>query len=437
MNQEITIKCPSCSAKIDINEALYGQLESQFNQDTQEKRNEYKKALHDLKLKEQAIKTQEASFEQKLEEELNKELHSQKIKLDKEMHDELQKQQTALKIQHKQMKTDAAKKAQEEMQEQLTSMQEELMQKSKQVQELNASKVMIAKLQREKEEIEGTIKAQAEIRLTQQLTLERDKLKKSLEESHELKFKQKEEQLKQLTEQLQIAQRKAEQGSMQLQGEVQELAIEEYLRLKFPLDTITEIKKGENGADCLQTINTPELSSCATIYYESKRAKNFSPAWIEKFKADMREKGVDLGVLVTAVLPKELESMGLYKGIWICTFEEFKLTAAIMRDSMVKVAYAKRAGENTGDKMSLLYGYLTSTEFTMQIEAIVEGFSSMQEDLKKEQRAMASIWKKREKQLDKVLDNTIAMYGSIKGIAGNAIANVPALELVYIAEEEE
>ena len=321
------------------------------------------------------------------------------------------------------------------MAQQLASLHEELSEKSKQVQELNASKATIAKLQRENEEIASTINAQAEMRLTQQLTLEREKLQKSLESSHELKFKQKDEQLKQLTEQLQIAQRKAEQGSMQLQGEVQELAIEEYLKLKFPLDTIDEIKKGEQGADCLQTINTPELSSCATIYYESKRAKNFSPAWIEKFKADMREKGVDLGVLVTTVLPKELETMGLYQGVWICTFEEFKLTAAIMRATMIKVAYAKRAGENKGDKMSLLYTYLTSTEFGMQIEAIVEGFSTMQDDLQKEKRAMTKIWKQREKQLDKVLDNTIAMYGSIKGIAGNAIANVAALELEYIADE--
>ncbi|MDF1875636.1 DUF2130 domain-containing protein [Sulfurimonas sp. SAG-AH-194-I05] len=436
MKQEITIECPKCSAKIDINEALYGQLENQFSQDTQKKREEYKLAMQILQAKEQNIKTKEASFEQKLQEQLHLQLQSQKAILHQEMQKELDKQQATLKIQYKQMQEHAMKKANQATAEQVASLESELSVKSKQVQELNASKATIAKLQRENEEIESKIQAQSEIALTEQLIQERAKLQKTIEESHQLKFKQKEEQLRQLTEQLQIAQRKAEQGSMQLQGEVQELAIEEYLRLKFPLDTIEEIKKGENGADCLQTINTPELANCATIYYESKRAKNFSNIWIEKFKADMREKGVDLGVLVSTVLPKELESMGLYQGIWICTFEEFKLTASIMRDSMIKISYAKRAGENKEDKMARLYTYLTSTEFGMQIEAIVEGFESMHNDLQKEKRAMAKIWKQREKQLDKVLDNTIAMYGSIKGIAGNAIASIDILELEHITDNE-
>jgi hypothetical protein len=105
--------------------------------------------------------------------------------------------------------------------------------------------------------------------------------------------------------------RKSEQGSVQLQGEVQELAIEEWLRDNFPLDTISEIKKGANGGDCVQTVNTYTRQNCGMIYYESKRTKAFGGDWVEKFKADMRSKGISIGILVTQTMPRDMERMGL------------------------------------------------------------------------------------------------------------------------------
>lgn len=200
---------------------------------------------------------------------------------------------------------------------------------------------------------------------------------------------------------------------------------------KYPFDVIEEIKKGSRGGDCIQVVHTREILNCGKIYYESKRTKDFQKSWIEKFKADMRNKGADIGVLVTETLPKELDRMGLLDGIWVCTYEEFKGLSSVLRESIVRVSQAKRSEEDKTDKMSLLYGYLTSTEFRMQIEAIVEGFTQMQSDLDSEKRSMQRIWKQREKQIEKVLDNTIGMYGSIKGIAGSSIANVKALELPY------
>lgn len=329
------------------------------------------------------------------------------------------------------------KELEEEQSESISLLKKELDEKSIQVKELNKSKVEIVKLKREKDEIESKVKADSELALNQRLKEEKEKMQKSLDETNELKFRQKEEQLKQLQEQLQIAQRKAEQGSMQLQGEVQELAIEEYLTDKYPFDVIEEIKKGARGADCVQVVHTREVQNCGKIYYESKRTKDFQKTWIEKFKADMRDKGVDLGVLVTQALPTDLDRMGLVDGVWVCTFEEFKGLSTVLRDSIIKIHHAKKSDENKADKMSLLYGYLTSTEFSMQIEAIVEGFTTMQTDLDTEKRSMARIWKQREKQIDKVLENTIGMYGSIKGIAGNAIGNVQALELPYSDTEDE
>jgi hypothetical protein len=214
-----------------------------------------------------------------------------------------------------------------------------------------------------------------------------------------------------------------------MQGEVQELAIEEWLSNHFPLDTIEEIKKGARGGDCIQIVNTRTRQNCGKIYYESKRTKDFQPSWIEKFKADMRDKGADIGVLVTEAMPSDFDRMGMKDGVWICTYEEFKALCAVLRETIIKLSSAISSQENKGDKMSMLYDFLTSNEFRMQIEAIVEGFSAMKTALESEKRSMQRIWKEREKQIDKVVTNTIDMYGSIKGIAGNAIQSVKALEL--------
>jgi len=244
-----------------------------------------------------------------------------------------------------------------------------------------------------------------------------------------LRFKELQKQLedqRKLTEEMK---RKQEQGSMQLQGEVQELAIEEWLASQFPLDTIEEIKKGARGGDCIQVVNTRTLQNCGTIYYESKRTKDFQPSWIEKFKGDIREKGANIGVLVTEVMPSDMDRMGLKDGIWICNYDEFKGLCSVLRETIIQINIAVSSQENKGDKMYMLYDYLTGNTFRLQVEAIVEGFTQMRADLESEKRAMASIWKKREKQIEKVTVNTIDMHASIKGIAGNAIQSVKLLEL--------
>ena len=420
MQTKTTIKCPNCGSVIDVNEILYHQLEDELKQkniaeqkrlqaEIEAKRKEYKKAFDSLKDREEAIKEQKEKFDEELRKATSTQLKIEKQKLQEQIKKELQ----------------------EEQNESIRFLKKELAEKSNQVKELNKSKALIEKLKREKEEIESKIKADAEIALTKRLQEEKENIKKVLEEQNELKFRQKEQQLKQLKDQLQIAQRKAEQESMQLQGEVQELAIEEYLASKYPFDVIEEIKKGARGADCIQVVHTREVQNCGKIYYESKRTKEFQKSWIEKFKADIRDKGADVGVLVSEALPKDMDRMGLFDGVWVCTFEEFKGLSAVLRESIINLSLAKKSEENKTDKMSLLYNYLTSKEFSMQIEAIVEGFTQMQSDLDSEKRSMARIWKQREKQINKVLENTVGMYGSIKGIAGNAISSVKALELPY------
>ena len=425
MSTESSIKCPNCGELIDVNEILYHQLENEFKQKNLNekkkfeeeialKRVEYKQALDMLKQKEEDIKEQKEKFDEELKKATKELLKQEKQKLQEELKKEILEEQS----------------------ESIALLKKELDEKSNQVKELNTAKAQIEQLKRDKEEMESAIMAKAQFALNEQLKIEKEKIQKTVDDQNELKLKQKEEQLEQLKKQLQDTPRKLEQGSQQLQGEVQELAIEEYLQNKYPFDSIEEIKKGVRGGDCIQTVHTREIQNCGKIYYESKRTKDFQKSWIEKFKADMRDKGADIGVLVTEVLPKDLDRMGLIDGVWICTFEEFKGLSSVLRESIIKINQAKKSEENKTDKMSLLYDYLTSTEFKMQIEAIVEGFTQMQSDLDSEKRSMQRIWKQREKQIEKVLDNTIGMYGSIKGIAGNSIGNVKALELPYNEEEK-
>jgi hypothetical protein len=409
--QNNQISCPNCGSPIDVEDILAHKLEDElkvkFNAQLAAEKKKYESELDSLnKAKEE--------FEAKKK----KENDLFQDRLDKTLKEERKLLEVKLKA-----------KLNEESSEQLQALQEELKEKSEQVKELNRSKAEIEKLKREKDEMRELVEAESQKKLNELLFAEKDKIRKAEEERSELRFKELQKQLedqKKLTEEMK---RKQEQGSMQLQGEVQELAIEEWLISHFPLDTIEEIKKGARGGDCIQVVNTRTLQNCGKIYYESKRTKDFQSGWIEKFKADIREKGADVGVLVTDAMPPDMERMGLRDGIWICTFEEFKGLCSVLRESIVQLSNALSSQENKGDKMHLLYDYLTSTTFRMQVEAIVEGFSQMKVALDSEKRAMQRIWKEREKQIEKVITNTIDMYGSIKGIAGSAIQPVKALEL--------
>ena len=411
MANQTSIKCPNCGTSIDVNDILKHQLEDTIRQEFQQKANLQAK---ELAAKNEELETAKAEFEAKKKQE--NELFAERL-------------DQAKKVSEKEITAKLKAKLEEESKDRLSEMEKELAEKSTKLRELSKMEGEIAKLQREKLEMKDAIEAAAQKQLNETLTVEREKIRKQEDDKNELKFKELQKQLeeqKKLTEEMK---RKQEQGSMQLQGEVMELAIEEWLASNFPLDTIDEIKKGANGADCLQLVNTRELQNCGSIYYESKRTKAFQPAWIEKFKNDIRVKKANLGVLVTEVLPTGMDRMGLKDGIWICTFEEFKGLSGVLRQSLVQISQAMQSQENKGDKMAMLYDFLTSNEFHLQMEGIVEGFTQMQTDLNAEKRSMQRIWSQREKQIDKVICNAINMYGSIRGIAGNAVQSIKALEM--------
>ena len=245
---------------------------------------------------------------------------------------------------------------------------------------------------------------------------------------YQLKLKELEKQLEDQRKLAEEMKRRAEQGSMQLQGEVQELLLEELLSDHFPYDHIGEVGKGVEGADCIQIVRNHIGQDCGKIIFESKRTKAFNNGWIEKLKADMRNKQADVAILVTQVYPKEMTCFGEKDGVWICSFSEVIALTSALRHTIIRIADTKKSEENKGEKMQMLYSYLTGIEFRQQIETIVEGFLSLKNSISKERIQMEKIWKEREKQLERVLLSTSGMYGSIKGIAGASIGEIPLLE---------
>lgn len=422
---ETSIKCPNCGTQIDIDEIFYHQIEEKFKQqhlaeqkklrdEIEAKRKEYKDHFDELKRREEDFKSEQERFEDKLKDATQKQLRLEKEKLREELKIEAAAEQGSV----------------------IELLKKEIEAKSKEVVELNNAKAEIERLKRANEEAVSKAKVEAEIELSRQLQVEKEKIQKEIASANELKLKEKDKQLDDQKKLIDEMKRKAEQGSMQLQGEVQELVIEEWLSGQFPFDTIDEIKKGAFGADCVQVVNTRELHNCGIICYESKNAKAWSDGWIAKFKQDMLKANADIGVFVTSAYPNGMERMGFVDGVWVCSLEEFKGSVSLLRQSLINTHKAVQKDENKGDKMSLLYNYLTSNEFAMQMQSIVDGFTTMQDELEREKRSLTASWKRRQKLIDGVLTNTTEMYGSLQGIAGNVLAHIESLELPYIDDED-
>ncbi len=409
-NNDIHVNCPNCGHTIDVDDILYQQIENSIKIDYQKK---LQSERDSLKEKENKLRS------------LQEVIVKERDELQKRVKDEVENELSRLMILERQKLKD---KLEKEHQDQFALLNDELKNQNEKLKELNLKKAEVERLIREKAQMKEEIELASEIAYNKKLAQESEIISKRERERIELQVKDRDMLIDQLKTQLSEAQRKAEQGSNQLLGESQELAIEDWLQTNFPLDTITEIKKGARGGDCTQIVNTRATPNCGMIYYESKRTKEFQPAWIEKFKMDMQQLGANIGVIVTEALPKDMERMGLKDGVWICSFQEFKGLCQVLRETIIRLSQAVATQENKGDKMVMLYDYLTSNEFKLQIEGIVDAFTKMRSDLESEKRSMNNMWNKRQKQLDKVMMNTIAMHGSIRGIAGNSIQAIRALE---------
>lgn len=395
------VKCPGCGHTFPIEEAMTEEykkeLRAQMQSYKKEKDDEFQKRLDEFSKKEQL---QKQEFDQKLAQEKKELQQSLEENLRKSIAGDFENKLQMLETSNK----DAEEKLKLSRERELEFLkkEQELKQKEEEF-ELQLQR----KLQEQRLEMTDQIRKQ-----------ENDRLQLK-ETEFQMKVKELEKQLEDQKKLAEEMKRKAEQGSMQLQGEVQELILEELLRVTFPFDLVSEVGKGIKGADCIQAIRNQFGQECGRIIYESKRTKDFSQEWIEKLKKDMRSSGVDVAVIVTQAYPKGMDCFGEKDGVWICSFEEAKAVAYILRDSIVKLHNASRSQENKGEKMHMLYDYLTSNEFSEQWKAIREGFMSMRLSIQKERDAMEKLWKAREKQLEKVLLNAAHIRGSVEGIAGS------------------
>ena len=359
-------------------------------------------------------------------------------------------QQQKFDVQLQEEKNRTQKETEERIQKSITSDFENKLRLLEQNNKDNEEKL---KLAREKE-FDFLIKEQAilskekelDLQLQKKLLEERGKLseiirkeeaeKTSLKETeYQLKNKELEEKLEAQKKLVDEMKRKSEQGSMQSQGEAQELLLEDLLRQSFPYDSIVEVGKGVKGADCILLVRNKFGEECGKIIFESKRTKDFSDQWIEKLKADMRSQAADVAVIVTQAMPKDMDRFGLKDAVWVCSFTEVKALTTVLRDSIVRIAHATKGQENKGEKVHMLYDYLTGNEFGEQWKAIREGFMSMKISIQRERDAMEKLWKQREKQLEKVLLNAAHIRGSVEGIAGTDV-NINLLEDTDLLTEE-
>jgi hypothetical protein len=411
------IKCPNCGHPFPMEEAVAEEykkdLRDQMMNFKKEKEKELQKKQEDFARREKELlqqsQQQETVFTQKLEEERRRIQAATELSLRKSISGDFEHKLRLLE--------DANKDNEEKLR---TSRQRELefLKKEQELQHKEAE--LELSVQRLLQEERG--------RLSEEIRQLEGQKTAQKETEYQLRLKELEKQLEDQKKLAEEMKRRAEQGSMQLQGEVQELALEELLRATFPFDEISEVGKGVRGADCIQTVRNAYGQECGKIIYESKRTQSFSPEWVEKLKADMRSQGAIIAVIVTQTMPKDMGNFGERNGVWICSFAEVKALAYVLRDGVVRVFNAAKSQENRGDKMHLLYDYLTSSEFGEQWKAIREGFQSMKQSIQRERDTMERLWKAREKQLEKVLLNAAHIRGSIEGIAGKDAIDINLLE---------
>jgi hypothetical protein len=265
-------------------------------------------------------------------------------------------------------------------------------------------------------------------RVQADLSTERDKAKKEAEEELKLKVMEKDQTITAMQKQIEDLKRRAEQGSQQLQGEVQEMELESLLAAKFPRDTIQPVPKGEFGGDVLQRVVGPLNQVCGTILWECKRTKNWSDGWLPKLREDQRTAKAEIAVIISQALPKEVETFGFVEGVWVADPKVTLPVAMSLRQTLIEVASVRQVAEGQQTKMEMIYGYLTGPRFRQRIQAIVEAFSSMREDLDREKKVITRQWAKREEQIDRVMQATVGMYGDLQGIAGKTLQEIEGLE---------
>ncbi len=414
---EPTIVCPNCKTEIKLTESLAAPLiestRRQFEQRLAQKDTE-------IIQREQAMREKE------------KQLTEDKRKLDDQVASQVAEQ---LKAERARVIVEESKKAKlasaaelENKARELAELQEVLKSRDEKLAEAQKAQAELIKKQRELDDAKRELELTVEKRVQDGLTEVRILAKKEAEDEQKLKVMEKEQTIAAMQKQIEDLKRRAEQGSQQLQGEVQELELENLLRMKFPFDAIEPVPKGEFGGDVLHRVVSTGGQAGGTILWEFKRTKNWSDAWLVKLRDDQRTAKAEIAVIVSQILPKGVETFEMVEGVWVTHPRAALPVAMILRQSLLEIALARQSSEGQQTKTEMVYQYLTGPRFRQRVEAIVEAFSTMQEDLDKERKVIMKQWAKREEQIERVMGATVGMYGDLQGIAGKSLQEIKGLE---------
>ena len=411
---EPTIICPSCQTEIKLTESLAAPL-------IESTRREYEKRLVQ---KDTDVAKRDAALRER-EEALSK---SQQA-LDEQVAEKLKLERGRIAIEEGKKAKLALQNDFDQKAKEVADLNDILRQRDAKLAEAQKTQADLIRKQRELDDAKRELDLTVEKRVQDGLAVTREQAKKEAEEGLKLKVLEKEQTIVSMQKQIEELKRKAEQGSQQLQGEVQELELEALLRAKFPRDTIEPVPKGEHGGDALQHVVGPSGQPCGTIIWESKRTKNWSDGWLAKLREDQRAAKAEIAVIVSQSLPKDVDTFGVVEGVWVTHPKTVLPLALTLRHTLIEVGCARQASEGQQTKTEMIYQYLTGPRFRHRVEAIVEAFSAMQEDLDKEKKAITKQWAKREEQIERVMQATAGMYGDLQGIAGKTIQEIEGLEL--------
>jgi len=411
-----TIKCPHCGKDIEVTEVLTHSIRESMKVELQ---SELAKREADFAKQQQSIMQQQKELDarqQSIEEQVAKQVKAERKKIVEEEKAKILSEQA----------------------EQQKALQDELAEKNQKLKDFQQQELELRKQQRKLQEEKESFELESVRKLDEQRKEIAEEAGKKATEEQMLKLKEKDQLIESLRQQAQDWQRRAEVGSQEAQGEALEGQLQEILERAFPYDQFAEVKKGARGADILQTVHNHSGNECGTILWESKNTKDFQKGWIEKLKKDQRDSNADVPVIMSMVLPKDIDRFGIYDDIWLTDYKSAIGLCASLRQGLIKAQRERVVTAGRESVKDVIYNYITSNEFAMHVRAVVNSYEAMNADLDTEKRAMLRIWNKREKQIASVLDNVTKMYGSIEGLVGQkALPTIEQLSLEAITEENE
>lgn len=477
MNNQIT--CPNCQAQIEITEVISSQLRASIRGELDA---EINAARHKLKQQQDELAQQHKQLQQKAEavdEQVRAKLGEQKQLLERKIREQMlveikdkdeqlneakvqlkaaQEKELAIRKRERELEqqrvdleqslrkkldeeraslvSQAQAKAREELGVQLKDRETALAELQAKVQQATAKELAFLKEKRDLEEKARNADLEAERRLQEQLQAVREQALKELDEQHRLKLMENEQKVQTLLKQIEDLKRKAEQGSQQAQGEVLEIALEELLKSLFPTDAIEPVAKGVRGADVIQRVFDDSGMECGLILWESKRTRHWSKEWLPKLRDDLRMVGASRSVIVSEQLPEHVRHFGQVDGVWVASWPCVHPVAMMLRESLIGVAKSRRALDGQHSKMELVYNYLIGQGFYNRVSGVVEAFMTMRQELEAEKRALNTCWKKREKQLERVLLSTSGLYGDLQGIIGSTLPEIRGMSLAALDDGE-